>query len=94
MIVWLCLMVDGVATLLSATQSHHLHVEISPKFFKAPLSFDALTNKISSGQQISVTRLDFLISNIALRRSDGTWLTQPNRFAYVSAREGHQSFRV
>ena len=94
MIVWLCLMVDGVATLLGATQSYHLHVEISPKFFKAPLSFDALTNKISSGQQISVTRLDFLISNIALRRSDGTWLTQPNRFAYVSAREGHQSFRV
>jgi len=87
-------MLDGVDTLLGATQSYDLHVEISLKFFKAPLSFDALTNKISSGQQISVTRLDFLISNIALRRSDGTWLTQLNRFAYVSAREGHQSFRV
>src|SRR5262249_42222600 len=40
------------------------------------------------GSEISVTRLDFLLSNFALRRSDGTWIGQRNWFGFVNAREG------
>ncbi len=78
----------------ASTRGHQLHVEISPRFSRMPLVFDSLTNRTASGQEISVTRLDFLISNLALRRRDGTWLTQSNRFAFFSGREGPKSIRL
>ncbi|MST94995.1 MAG: cytochrome C peroxidase [Pedosphaera sp.] len=72
----------------------HLAVEIQPRFRSAPLVFDAATNTTAAGQKISVTRLDFLLSNIALRRADGSWLSPPDWFAFLSAREGRTSFRL
>jgi cytochrome c peroxidase len=67
---------------------HTLRVEITPRFAGAPLFFDSLTNMTRTGQRVSVTRLDFLVSNIALRRSDGTWNENTNTFAFISARQG------
>ena len=69
-----------------------LRVEFLPQFNNAPLIFDALKNQISSGQKISVTRLDFLASEIALRRADEIWIGQTNWFAYISARDGKTNF--
>ncbi|HUA39007.1 MAG TPA: MbnP family protein [Candidatus Sulfopaludibacter sp.] len=65
-----------------------LRVDFIPQFDGAPLVFDAFTNRIASGQKISVTRLDFLLSDISLHRTDGIWLEQNNRFAFISARDG------
>ncbi len=72
----------------------NLEVEILPRFNGAPLIFDALTNRTAAGQTVSVTRLDFLISNVSFRRDDGAWLGLTNWQAYVSAREGPMSFRL
>jgi hypothetical protein len=69
-----------------------LQVEVLPLFNGAPLIFDSITNVTAAGQVISVTRLDFLLSDFALRRSDGTWIGQTNWFAYVNAREGRTRF--
>jgi cytochrome c peroxidase len=69
-------------------------VRVVPQFNGAPLVFDALTNKTAKGQTISVTRLDFLMSDVALRRGDGVWIGQTNWFAYISAREGRTSFAL
>jgi hypothetical protein len=71
-----------------------LAVTINPQFNGEPLAFDALTNRLASGQMISVTRLDFLLSNIALRQADGGWLGLTNWFAYVSPREGRTGFEL
>lgn len=49
-----------------------LRVEFVPQFSGAPLVFDTLTNQTASGQTISITRLDFLLSDFSLRRADGT----------------------
>jgi cytochrome c peroxidase len=68
-----------------------LRVEFVPRFNNAPLAFDALTNQTAAGQKISVTRLDFLLSDIALRRMDRIWIGQTNWFAFVNAREGRTS---
>ena len=62
-----------------------LRVEIVPRFNGAPLVFDAPTNAIAGGRNISVTRLDFLLSAIALRQTNGTWIEQKNWFAYIDA---------
>ncbi len=78
----------------AAGRAADLQVEIVPRFNGAPLVFDALTNKTAASQVISVTRLDFLVSNFALRREDGVWIGRTNWFAYVNAREGRTSFRL
>jgi cytochrome c peroxidase len=71
-----------------------LQVDFVPRFNQAPLIFDSLTNFTAAGQVISVTRLDFLLSKIALRRADGTWLGQADWHAYVSLREGRTNFTL
>ncbi|MEY2428076.1 MAG: cytochrome c peroxidase [Verrucomicrobiota bacterium] len=74
--------------------AHDLQVQILPQFNGAPLAFDSVTNQIAAGQLISITRLDFLLSDLALRRADGTWLTLDNWQVYLSAREGRMSSRL
>lgn len=92
-------MAIGVGLLALATRgagadAHRIAMFIEPRFDGAPLVFDAMTNKTAAGQRISVTRLDFLLSNIALRRADGVWLGLTNWFAYISARDGRTSFEL
>jgi len=69
-----------------------LRVDFLPQFNGTPLAFDALRNQTAAGQKISVTRLDFLASDISLRRDDGTWLEQKNWFTNISARDGKTNF--
>lgn len=71
-----------------AARAGDLHIAIDPKFNGAPLAFDALTNLTAAGQRVSVTRLDFLLSHPALRRTDGTWIEDTNWFACIKARDG------
>src|SRR5579872_502556 len=74
--------------------SANLQVEIVPLFDGAPLVFDSPAHRTAAGQKISITRLDFLLSDFALRRADGTWIEQTNWFAFISAREGKTRFQV
>jgi cytochrome c peroxidase len=71
-----------------------LRVEFIPQFNGSTLAFDVLKNQTASGQKISVTRLDFLASDIALRRADGIWIGQKNWFAFISARDGKTNFTL
>jgi cytochrome c peroxidase len=71
-----------------------LRVDFLPQFNGAPLVFDSLANQTAGGQKISVTRLDFLTSAIALHRADGTWIEQKNWFGYIGARDGKTNFTL
>jgi cytochrome c peroxidase len=71
-----------------------LRVDFIPQFNSVPLAFDALKNQTAAGQKISVTRLDFLASDIALRRADGIWIGKTNWFAYIGARDGKTNFTL
>lgn len=75
----------------AAASGASLELNIVPQFKGAPLVFDSLTNSIATGQKISVTRLDFLMSDFALHRAGGLWVPLTNQFGYVSARDGHNS---
>ena len=78
--------------LASGAIAADLRVDFAPQFNGVPLAFDSLANQTASGQKISVTRLDFLASEIALRRTDGVWIGQTNWFGYISARDGRTNF--
>jgi cytochrome c peroxidase len=69
-----------------------LRVDFVPQFSGAPLAFDALKNQTAAGQKISVTRLDFLLSDVSLQSDGGAWIEQKNYFAYISARDGKTNF--
>src|SRR5689334_9803640 len=71
-----------------------LEVQIVPRFDGMPLTFDALTNMTVAGQRISVTRLDFLISEFALQRANGSWFKPKDSIAYISGRVGRTSSRL
>jgi len=77
-----------------STAAAELRVDFAPRFNSVPLVFDLLTNQIASGQTISVTRLDFLLSDTALRRADGAWIEQKNWFGYIGARNGRTNFTL
>lgn len=78
----------GLALAHCTAVAGNLQVQIEPRFKSGPLVFDSLTHEIASGQRVSVTRLDFLLSNFALQRIDGTWLDVSNTFAFINARQG------
>src|SRR5690242_20153115 len=74
--------------------AHSLDVQIVPRLGGAPLAFDSITNEIPTDQRISITRLDFLLSDIALGCADGTWIFNSNLVAYISTREDRTRFHL
>ena len=76
------------------TNAADLQVNFVPQFNGAPLAFDALKSQTAAGQKISVTRLDFIASEIALRRADGIWIGKTNWFAFIGARDGKTNFTL
>jgi cytochrome c peroxidase len=81
-------------TIALSASAADLRVDFVPQFNSAPLIFDSLANQTAAGQKISATRLDFLASEIALRRADGVWIGQKNWFGYINARDGKTNFLI
>jgi len=71
-----------------------LRMEFIPQFNGKPLVFDTLNNQTAAGQTVSVTRMAFLLSDVALCRADGTWIGQTNWFACISLRDGRANFTL
>jgi cytochrome c peroxidase len=84
----------GISTVSISSAAADLRVNVAPQFGGKPLVFDALTNQIASGQKISVTRLDFLLSDFALRETNGIWIGRKNYFAFIGARDGRTNFTL
>lgn len=77
---------------LTGARASGLRVDIVPQFNGAPLTYDAMTNRIASGQKVSITRLDFLISNVGLHQKNGDWIENGKSFAFIDARDGRTNF--
>jgi cytochrome c peroxidase len=73
-------------------QRHDLPVEVTARFQGRVISFDQLSLTNRAGQAFSISRLDFLLSDFALHRPDGTWVAATNRHAYLNLRAGRSSF--
>lgn len=79
-----------VVTCAVATASAaRLDLVFSPQWSGRPLEFDTRTLVTAGGQTVSVTRLDFLLSRLALRRAeDGLRIEATNQAVYVGTRDG------
>lgn len=93
--VWALLAVLGLLS-WPAQQTHgaesEVTVSLAPHFHGSPLVFDELRTTNSAGQAFAITRLDLLLSGIAVRRTNGTWLEKHHWFAFINAREGRTNF--
>lgn len=66
-------------------QGQMLRLEIRPNTVGRGLALNEPRAELAGAR---VTRLDFLLSGLALRRSDGSWLESEDWFAYLSAAPG------
>ena len=80
--------------LASGAGAADLRVDFVPQFNGAPVAFDALKNQTAGGQKISITRFDFLLSDVALRQTNGIWIEKKDFFAFISARDGKTNFTL
>lgn len=74
----------GAAGLSSAASV--LRVEVQPVWARAPLIAGQVVSPEKDGLRIS--RLDLLLSNLALQRLDGSWLESRDWFALISLEKG------
>ena len=92
---WALLAVLGLLLWLTQRASgaeSEITVSIAPRYRGEPLVFDQLRCTNAAGQALAVTRLDMLLSSIAVRRTNGSWLEKHNWFAFIHAREGRTNF--
>ena len=92
-------MLAGLGLLLWLTQrargaENEVTVSFEPQFRGQPLVFDELRATNTAGQAIAITRLDLLLSGLAVRRTNGTWLEKSHWFAFLSARAGRTNFAL
>lgn len=92
------MLIIGAATLLprltmAVSDPVSLEVQIEPRFDDKPVPFDDVSLVMAGAQTVSVTRLDFLISEVQLRTEAGVWVGWTNGFAFISGRAGRTSFR-
>ncbi|MGC6567775.1 MAG: MbnP family protein, partial [Akkermansiaceae bacterium] len=69
-----------------------LRVDIRHQFDGKPLALNSL--KYQAAETLSVSRLSYLLSEIAVQDSDGTWQELPAQFAWIDAGARRTSFTL
>ena len=70
---------------MTAASGQELRLEISPVVNGSALK---VNESLAPALKARVTRLDFLLSGLALQKQDGSWLESKDWFAYLSATSG------
>lgn len=81
-------LVVGVVMLGTRVVAQEMRLEINPVAGGKALR---MNEALCAGPQARITRLDFLLSGLALRRKDGTWVESRDWFAYLSAGAGRMT---
>ncbi len=74
-----CLLAGGLSAWALPLKDLGLEIKLGPK--EAPLQLGPAKYQDAAKRALSFTRVDFLISNFALQRADGSWLETANWFA-------------
>lgn len=91
---WHSLLALWIVLLTVPAGAVDLRVDVVPKFQDETLQFDSLGYTSAQQQRLSVTRLDFLLSEIEIKPRAGDWLTQKDWVAYLSLRENRTGFTL
>lgn len=81
-----------LALLLTWAKAGTLHINISHQFGDQPLTLNSLKYKAS--ETLSVSRLSYLLSQLAMQKQDGSWLELPSQFALIDLGSRRTSFSL
>lgn len=81
-----------LALLLTWAKAGTLHINISHQFGDQPLTMNSLKYKAS--ETLSVSRLSYLLSQLAMQKQDGSWLELPSQFALIDLGSRRTSFSL
>jgi cytochrome c peroxidase len=79
---------------ISAADGASLQIEITPKFAGEEIQQASLRYNTSAGERFSITRLSYLVSEVALQHSDGSWLEFSNFVAWLDVSQNRNSFHL
>ena len=71
-----------------------VRIDFVPVFHSNPANFDSLAHVSDTQQRLSITRLDFLLSEISVKSAAGEWLALKDWSAYLSLRESRTGFTL
>ena len=77
---------------LVAARAGTLRIDISHEFGGQPLTLNSL--KYKATETFSISRLSYLLSELALQKDNGTWQELPNQFAFIDANFHRTSFAL
>ena len=80
--------------LLLAGTAHGLDIRVRPRWGDQPLAFDRFACTNDAGQTLSITRLDFLLSEFAVQNESGEWEPLRDQYAFISPRTSRDSFAL
>ena len=83
-----------LALSLAPAQAGRLAVRIEHRWAGKPLPIGELSLRNAAGNELSVTRLAYLLSAVRLQRADGTWLAANDWFAFVNAAQQATEFSL
>ncbi|OYV04168.1 MAG: cytochrome C peroxidase [Verrucomicrobiales bacterium VVV1] len=75
-------------------EASRLEVTIDPVFNGEPLRLDSLRYQTAADEMISVTRLSYLLTGVALQRQDGQWVEFPKSTAWMDLAARRRVFQV
>jgi cytochrome c peroxidase len=85
------LAICGIA-LLWRSPAAELEIHLDHRFDNSPLFLNAVRYRLSSGEEISLTRLSYLLSGFAFEKQTGGWVELTNQAAWVDAETRRTSF--
>lgn len=86
----IALLYSGLAWLCPAraAERRDLGLEFVLQAGSSPLALNAASMADGAGHRVSLSRLDFLVSGLAVQKQDGSWLESANWYGLVSAGMG------
>ena len=87
-------MLLALAFHLHAASGAVLEVSVRHTFNGEPLLLDSLRYENTAHETLSVTRLSYLLSGVALEREDGVWVEQTDQVAWMDAEKRRVSVRI
>src|SRR4051794_26577222 len=88
------LCVSLCASTQRACANPKLDVVLTATLNQAPVRFDQMAYTNGHGQALSVSRLDLLLSEFAVRSPNGIWLQQTNWQAWLALNSGRSQFTI
>ena len=78
----------------ASTRAATLEVSLNHFFANETLQMGSLRYADASAEELSITRVSYLLSGFALQRNDGSWLELTNRYAWIDLEKSRTSFSL